>query len=45
MGGIRGKERTLRQWEQLYSASGFRVTSVTPLLDNFGTSIIEGVKI
>jgi len=44
MGVIRGKERTLSQWQELYAATGFRVTSVTPLQDNFGTSIIEGVK-
>ncbi len=42
---IRGKERTLRQWEELYISSGFRVTSITPLHDNFGTSIVEGVKL
>ncbi len=42
--GIRGKERTRGQWEQLYDAAGFRVTRVTPLLDNFGTSIVEGAK-
>jgi hypothetical protein len=44
MGGIRGKERTLRQWDELYGAAGFRMTSVIPLQDNFGTSIIEGAK-
>jgi SAM-dependent methyltransferase len=37
-----GKERTERQWEELYAAAGFKVTSITPLLDNFGTSIVEG---
>ena len=42
MGAIRGKERTLQQWNELYGAAGFRVTSVTPLRDNFGTSIVEG---
>lgn len=41
---IRGKERTRSQWEELYCAAGFRITSVTPLHDNFGTSIVEGVK-
>ena len=41
---IRGKERTRKQWEKLYAAAGFRVTSVIPLQDNFGTSIVEGVK-
>lgn len=44
MAGVRGKERTLRQWEELYAATGFRLTTVTPLQDNFGTSIVEGVK-
>ena len=28
----------------LYAAAGFQVTRVTPLRDNFGTSIVEGVK-
>jgi hypothetical protein len=41
---IKGKERTRQQWEALYAAAGFRVTGVTPLRDNFGTSIVEGVK-
>jgi hypothetical protein len=41
---IRGKERTQEQWERLYAASGFRVVSMTPLHDNFGTSIVEGAK-
>jgi hypothetical protein len=31
MAGIRGKERTLKQWNELYGAAGFGVTSVTPL--------------
>lgn len=44
MAGIRGKERTRTQWEGLYAAAGFRVARVTPLQDNFGTSIVEGVK-
>jgi hypothetical protein len=44
MVNIRGKERTRRQWEELYAAAGFHVASVTPLQDNFGTSIVEGVK-
>jgi hypothetical protein len=44
MVAIRGKERTRLQWEELYAAAGFRITSVTPLQDNFGVSIIEGVK-
>ena len=42
--GIRGKERTREQWEEVYAASGFRITSVIPLQDNFGVSIVEGVK-
>ena len=42
---IRGKERTRVQWEDLYRASGFRITSITPLHDNFGTSIIAGKKL
>ena len=41
---IRGKERTRSQWEELYAAAGFRIKSITPLHDNFGTSIVEGVK-
>ncbi len=41
---IRGKERTMEQWEQIYEAAGFRIVSVTPLHDNFGTSIVEGAK-
>jgi hypothetical protein len=42
---IGGKERTRQQWEDLYRSAGFRITSVTPLQDNFGTSIVEGVKL
>jgi len=45
MAGIRGKERTRTQWEELYGSTGFRITRVTPLQDNFGTSIIEGVRV
>jgi|SRR5579872_123430 len=41
---IRGKERTRKQWEELYDAAGFRIINITPLQDNFGTSIVEGVK-
>jgi hypothetical protein len=44
MAGIRGKERTLEQWNELYGSAGFGITSVTPLYDNFGTSIVEGTK-
>ena len=42
---IPGKERTLEQWEALYEAAGFKITSTTPLNDNFGTSIVEGRKL
>ncbi|HJY88368.1 MAG TPA: methyltransferase [Candidatus Acidoferrales bacterium] len=41
---IPGKERTRAQWEELYRAAGFRIRAITPLQDNFGTSIVEGVK-
>jgi hypothetical protein len=41
---IGGRERTRDQWEALYGAAGFRVSRITPLEDNFGTSIVEGVK-
>jgi len=44
MAGVRGKERTRKQWEELYAGAGLRVASVTSLQDNFGTSIVEGVK-
>lgn len=40
-----GKERTREQWEKLYNAAGFRIASITPLNDNFGTSIVEGKKL
>jgi len=45
MVGLRGKERTRKQWEELYGAAGFRITSITPLQDAFGVSIIEGAKL
>jgi hypothetical protein len=45
MVGIRGKERTKQQWDDLYRAAGFRITSITPLQDNFGTSIVAGAKL
>jgi hypothetical protein len=45
MVGIRGKERTKQQWDDLYRAAGFRITGITPLQDNFGTSIVAGAKI
>ncbi len=41
---IPGKERTAAQWRALYAAAGFRVESITPLIDNFGASIVQGVK-
>jgi hypothetical protein len=41
---ISGKERTEEQWRALYDAAGLRVTTVTPIQDNFGTSIVTGVK-
>jgi O-methyltransferase domain len=41
---IPGKERTRAQWEALYRVAGLRIQSIVPLQDNFGTSIIEGVK-
>jgi SAM-dependent methyltransferase len=42
---IPGKERTLEQWQALYNAAGFKIGSIVPIQDNFGTSIIEGTKI
>jgi hypothetical protein len=42
---IGGRERTRQQWEDLFRAAGFRIASVTPLDDNFGTGIVEGVKL
>jgi len=42
---IPGKERTRLQWDALYQASGFRIRTIAPLDDNYGTSIIEGVKL
>jgi hypothetical protein len=41
---VSGKERTRAQWEGLYQAAGLRIQTIVPLQDNFGTSIIEGVK-
>jgi SAM-dependent methyltransferase len=41
---IPGKERTRAQWEALYQAAGLRIQTFVPLQDNFGTSIIEGVR-
>jgi hypothetical protein len=28
----------------LYRTAGFEIRSITPIHDNFGTSIVEGVK-
>jgi hypothetical protein len=39
-----GKERTEEQWKELYAAAGFEMVSITPIQDNFGTSIVEGKK-
>ena len=39
-----GKERTEAQWNDLYRMVGFEIRSITPINDNFGTSIVEGVK-
>ena len=44
MVAIKGKERTRRKWEDLYGACGFRIDAITPLRDNFGTSIVVGKK-
>ena len=41
---IPGKERTRDQWAHLYGAAGFEIRSITPIHDNFGTSIVEGTK-
>jgi hypothetical protein len=41
---IPGKERTRKQWDAVYDAAGLRIERVTSIQDNFGTSIIEGVK-
>ena len=41
---ITGKERTEDQWTHLYRKAGFEIRSITPIHDNFGTSIVEGVK-
>ncbi len=41
---VGGRERTRDQWEALHAAAGFRISRITPLEDNFGTSIIEAVK-
>jgi len=41
---IEGKERTEDQWSHLYRSAGFEIRSITPIHDNFGTSIVEGVQ-
>ncbi|HMD48588.1 MAG TPA: methyltransferase [Bryobacteraceae bacterium] len=41
---ITGKERTEQQWQALYRAAGLKIQSITAIQDNFGTSIVEGVK-
>ena len=44
LSGINGRERTEAQWTDLYGKAGFEVSSITSIHDNFGTSIVEGVK-
>jgi hypothetical protein len=39
---FQGKERTREQWAALYRAAGLEIRSITPLEDNFGTSIVVG---
>lgn len=41
---VPGKERTEAQWRSLYEAAAFELVSITALNDNFGTSIVQGVK-
>ena len=41
---ITGRERTEAQWNELYRAAGLEIRSVNSIDDNFGTSIIEGIK-
>jgi hypothetical protein len=41
---IGGRERTENQWSHLYRTAGFEIRCITPIHDNFGTSIVEGVK-
>jgi hypothetical protein len=41
---ITGRERTEAQWNHLYRTAGLDIWSVTPIHDNFGTSIVEGIK-
>jgi hypothetical protein len=39
-----GRERTEAQWNELYGAAGLEIRSVKSIHDNFGTSIVEGIK-
>lgn len=41
---IPGRERTLEEWNALYQQADLRIVTTTRINDNFGTSIIEGVK-
>lgn len=41
---IPGMERTEAHWRELYDSAGLEVVSITPIEDNFGTSIIEGAR-
>ncbi len=41
---IPGMERTETQWRELYASVGLEIVSITPIQDNFGTSIIEGAR-
>ena len=44
LAGVDGRERTEAQWSELYATADFEISSITPIHDNFGTSIVEGVK-
>jgi hypothetical protein len=41
---ITGRERTEAQWNDLFRAGGLEMRSITPISNNFGTSIVEGIK-
>jgi 2-polyprenyl-3-methyl-5-hydroxy-6-metoxy-1,4-benzoquinol methylase len=41
---VTGRERTEVQWNDLYNAAGLEIRRITPIRDNVGTSIVEGVK-
>ena len=41
---ITGRERTQDQWKALYQAAGLEIKQIVPIHDNFGTSIVEGVR-